>query len=73
VDLSVNEFPSGVSATASANLVTQPANGSVNVDPRLERFQTRTQWNHNHQADRDFRSTHQRDTRYHNGGIMTAV
>jgi subtilase family serine protease len=31
VDLSVNEFPSGVSATASANPVTPPANGSVNV------------------------------------------
>ena len=29
VDLSVNEFPSGVSATASANPVTPPANGSV--------------------------------------------
>jgi hypothetical protein len=27
----VNEFPSGVSATASANPVTPPANGSVNV------------------------------------------
>ena len=31
VDLSVNEFPSGVSATASSNPVTPPANGSVNV------------------------------------------
>jgi subtilase family serine protease len=31
VDLSVNEFPSGVSATASANPVTPPANGSVTV------------------------------------------
>jgi len=31
VSLSVNEFPSGVSATASANPVTPPANGSVNV------------------------------------------
>jgi subtilase family serine protease len=31
VDLSVNKFPSGVSATASANPVTPPANGSVNV------------------------------------------
>jgi len=31
VELSVNEFPSGVSATASANPVTPPANGSVNV------------------------------------------
>jgi subtilase family serine protease len=31
VDLSVNEFPSGVSATASANPVTPPANGSVKV------------------------------------------
>jgi subtilase family serine protease len=31
VTLSVNEFPSGVSATASANPVTPPANGSVNV------------------------------------------
>jgi kumamolisin len=31
VDLSVNEFPSGVSATASSNPVTVPANGSVNV------------------------------------------
>ena len=31
VDLSVNEFPSGVSATASANPVTPPANGSTNV------------------------------------------
>ncbi len=29
VTLSVNEFPSGVSATASANPVTPPANGSV--------------------------------------------
>src|SRR5580693_5786350 len=31
VDLSVNEFPSGVSATASANPVTPPANSSVKV------------------------------------------
>ncbi|HXO33745.1 MAG TPA: hypothetical protein VN901_15450, partial [Candidatus Acidoferrales bacterium] len=31
VDLSVNEFPSGVSATASANPVTPPANGSAKV------------------------------------------
>jgi subtilase family serine protease len=31
VELSVNEFPSGVSATASSNPVTPPANGSVNV------------------------------------------
>jgi subtilase family serine protease len=31
VDLSVNEFPSGVSATASANPVTPPANGSKTV------------------------------------------
>ncbi|MGB7601544.1 MAG: S53 family peptidase [Candidatus Sulfotelmatobacter sp.] len=31
VQLSVNEFPSGVSATASANPVTPPANGSVKV------------------------------------------
>jgi subtilase family serine protease len=31
VDLSVNEFPTGVSATASANPVTPPANGSVKV------------------------------------------
>jgi kumamolisin len=31
VDLSVNEFPSGVSATASSNPVTPPANGSVKV------------------------------------------
>jgi subtilase family serine protease len=31
VELSVNEFPSGVSATASANPVTPPVNGSVNV------------------------------------------
>jgi subtilase family serine protease len=31
VSLSVNEFPSGVSATASANPVTPPANGSTNV------------------------------------------
>ena len=31
VDLSVNEFPSGVSATASANPVTPPANGSMTV------------------------------------------
>ena len=31
VELSVNEFPSGVSATASANPVTPPANGSKNV------------------------------------------
>jgi subtilase family serine protease len=31
VDLSVNEFPSGVSATASANPVTPPANGSTKV------------------------------------------
>ena len=31
VDLSVNEFPSGVSATASANPVTPPANGSTTV------------------------------------------
>jgi subtilase family serine protease len=31
VDLSVNEFPTDVSATASANPVTPPANGSVNV------------------------------------------
>ncbi|MGA7687298.1 MAG: protease pro-enzyme activation domain-containing protein [Terriglobales bacterium] len=31
VTLSVNEFPSGVSATASANPVTPPANGSVKV------------------------------------------
>jgi uncharacterized membrane protein len=31
VELSVNEFPSGVSATASANPVTPPANGSVKV------------------------------------------
>jgi kumamolisin len=31
VNLSVNEFPSGVSATASSNPVTPPANGSVNV------------------------------------------
>ena len=31
VDLSVNEFPSGVSATASANPVTPPANGSATV------------------------------------------
>jgi subtilase family serine protease len=31
VELSVNEFPSGVSATASSNPVTVPANGSVNV------------------------------------------
>src|SRR5580658_2499017 len=31
VDLSVNEFPSGVSATASANPVTPPTNGSVKV------------------------------------------
>ncbi len=34
VTLSVNEFPSGVSATASANPVTPPANGSVNVTIR---------------------------------------
>jgi subtilase family serine protease len=31
VTLSVNEFPSGVSATASSNPVTPPANGSVKV------------------------------------------
>jgi kumamolisin len=31
VSLSVNEFPTDVSATASANPVTPPANGSVNV------------------------------------------
>ncbi|MFY9741856.1 MAG: protease pro-enzyme activation domain-containing protein [Candidatus Sulfotelmatobacter sp.] len=31
VTLSVNEFPTGVSATASANPVRVPANGSVNV------------------------------------------
>jgi subtilase family serine protease len=31
VDLSVNEFPSGVSATASTNPVTPPANGSTTV------------------------------------------
>jgi subtilase family serine protease len=31
VDLSVSAFPSGVSATASANPVTPPANGSVKV------------------------------------------
>ncbi len=31
VELSVNEFPSGVSATASSNPVTVPANGSANV------------------------------------------
>jgi subtilase family serine protease len=31
VTLSVNEFPNGVSATASADPVTPPANGSVNV------------------------------------------
>jgi subtilase family serine protease len=31
VSLSVNEFPSGVSATASSNPVTPPANGSVKV------------------------------------------
>jgi subtilase family serine protease len=31
VELSVNAFPSGVSATASANPVTPPANGSVKV------------------------------------------
>jgi subtilase family serine protease len=31
VELSVNEFPTDVSATASANPVTPPANGSVNV------------------------------------------
>ncbi|MGB2605487.1 MAG: protease pro-enzyme activation domain-containing protein [Candidatus Sulfotelmatobacter sp.] len=31
VSLSVNEFPSGVSATASANPVTPPANGSTKV------------------------------------------
>jgi subtilase family serine protease len=31
VTLSVNEFPSGVSASASANPVTPPANGSVKV------------------------------------------
>jgi subtilase family serine protease len=31
VDLSVNEFPSGVSATATANPVTPPANGSATV------------------------------------------
>jgi subtilase family serine protease len=31
VDLSVNEFPSGVSATASANPVTVPANGTATV------------------------------------------
>jgi subtilase family serine protease len=31
VDLSVNEFPSGVSATASTNPVTPPANGSATV------------------------------------------
>jgi hypothetical protein len=31
VELSVNEFPSGVSGTATANPVTPPANGSVNV------------------------------------------
>ncbi|MGC1499635.1 MAG: protease pro-enzyme activation domain-containing protein [Terriglobales bacterium] len=31
VTLSVNEFPSGVSATASANPVTPPANGSTTV------------------------------------------
>jgi len=31
VDLSVSGFPSGVSATASANPVTPPANGSVSV------------------------------------------
>jgi kumamolisin len=31
VQLSVNEFPSGVSATASANPVTPPVNGSVKV------------------------------------------
>jgi kumamolisin len=31
VDLSVNEFPTDVSATASANPVTPPANGSVKV------------------------------------------
>jgi subtilase family serine protease len=34
VTLSVNEFPSGVSATASSNPVTPPANGSVNVTLR---------------------------------------
>ncbi len=31
VDISVNEFPSGVSATATANPVTPPANGSAKV------------------------------------------
>jgi subtilase family serine protease len=31
VELSVNEFPSGVSATASSNPVTPPANGSATV------------------------------------------
>ena len=31
VDLSVNEFPSGVSATASSNPVTPPANGKATV------------------------------------------
>jgi subtilase family serine protease len=31
VELSVNEFPSGISATASSNPVTPPANGSVKV------------------------------------------
>jgi subtilase family serine protease len=31
VELSVNQFPSGVSGTATANPVTPPANGSVNV------------------------------------------
>jgi hypothetical protein len=31
VDLSVNEFPSGVSASASSNPVSVPANGSTTV------------------------------------------
>jgi hypothetical protein len=34
VTLSVNEFPSGVSATASADPVKPPANGSTNVTLR---------------------------------------
>jgi subtilase family serine protease len=73
VDLSVNEFPSGVSATASANPVTPPANGSVKVTITWSASPTRTQWNHNHRADRDFWITHERDARYDNGGTMTAV
>jgi hypothetical protein len=67
VDLSVNEFPSGVSATASANPVTPPANGSVKVTITWSASRRAPTGTTTIELIGDFRITHQRDTRSHYG------